>query len=223
VTACKSTALIGRMVVPVMVVTFTRSVTFTRRGDVWTGENPVVCGFVPLQGSGTGWDQQAQLGGGTVHLNVEGGPALDVNALDRALAGDRTETWTGTDTLNMHLAVTDDRAGNIWTSPGCDLVKMAIPPSSPDAGFCQMRPRRLVRDAVWLMRVRAVAELWCSWLCGIAGFRGGTGGRKLGWLLVQLAGGCGGAGVRVAGYRYDDAASGADVQRLPGRQGQLSR
>jgi protein-L-isoaspartate(D-aspartate) O-methyltransferase len=123
----------GRMVIPVMVATFTRSVTFTRTGDVWTGENPVVCGFVMLQGAGSGWDQQPHIGGGAVHLNVEGGPAVDAGALDRALAGGRTETWTGitidntvgTDTLNMHLATEDDRAGNIWASPGCDLVRMA--------------------------------------------------------------------------------------------------
>jgi len=123
----------GRMVVPVMVATFTRSVAFTRRGDRWDGENPVVCGFVKLQGAGAGWDQQPHLGGGTVHLNVEGGPDLDEDALDQALAGDRAEVWTGviignadaSDTLNMHLAVTDTRAGNIWASPGCALVQMA--------------------------------------------------------------------------------------------------
>jgi protein-L-isoaspartate(D-aspartate) O-methyltransferase len=40
----------GRIVVPVMIATFSRSVTFTRTGDVWTGDNPVVCGFVMLQG-----------------------------------------------------------------------------------------------------------------------------------------------------------------------------
>jgi protein-L-isoaspartate(D-aspartate) O-methyltransferase len=40
----------GRLVVPLIVATYTRSVTFTRHGDRWDGENPVVCGFVPPAG-----------------------------------------------------------------------------------------------------------------------------------------------------------------------------
>jgi protein-L-isoaspartate(D-aspartate) O-methyltransferase len=123
----------GRMVVPVIVATYTRSVTFTRHGDRWDGENPFVCGFVTLQGAGGGYEQRAHLGGQTVHLSVEGGPALDHAALDQALADARIETWTGvtiddhvgSDTLNMHLAVSDDRAGNIWKDPDSDLVTLA--------------------------------------------------------------------------------------------------
>lgn len=85
----------GRMVVPIIVATHTRSVTFTRRGNRWDGTNPVVCGFVTMQGAGYGYDQNVHLGGQKVHVSVEGGPALDHDALERALAGAMKEAWTG--------------------------------------------------------------------------------------------------------------------------------
>jgi protein-L-isoaspartate(D-aspartate) O-methyltransferase len=123
----------GRMVVPVIVATYTRSVTFTRHADQWDGANPVVYGFVTLQGTGAGYEQRAHIGGGTVHLSVEGGEALDPGALEQALAGARTEIWTGVavadtepfDTLNMHLATSDQRAGTIWKAAGSELVTPA--------------------------------------------------------------------------------------------------
>jgi protein-L-isoaspartate(D-aspartate) O-methyltransferase len=120
----------GRMVVPIMVASSTRSVTFVRRGDQWDGGEPVVCGFVPLQGAGTGYDQDAWIGGRTVHLTTEGGPILDQAALDMALSGERTETWTGITSadlagffdINLHLAITDARAGLIRREPDTDLI-----------------------------------------------------------------------------------------------------
>jgi protein-L-isoaspartate(D-aspartate) O-methyltransferase len=134
----------GRMVVPLIVATCTRLVTFTRHGDRWDGQNPVVCGFVTLQGAGAGYEQRAHIGGGTVHLSTEGSAILDPSALEQALAGDRTELWTGVtvgdaepfDTLNLHLATSDDRAGTTWKTLGSELVTPAAhwftpPRSSP--------------------------------------------------------------------------------------------
>jgi protein-L-isoaspartate(D-aspartate) O-methyltransferase len=68
-----------------------------------------------------------------VHLSVEGDETLDCGALDQALAGDRTEIWTGVtvadtepfDTLNMHLASADEHAGTIWKAAGSELVTPA--------------------------------------------------------------------------------------------------
>jgi protein-L-isoaspartate(D-aspartate) O-methyltransferase len=92
-----------------------------------------VCGFVTLQGADTGWEQRAHSGDRTVHLSIEGGPSLDHGLLGQALAGARAETWTGvtiddgagSDTLNMHLAASDSRAGNICKDPESNLVALA--------------------------------------------------------------------------------------------------
>jgi protein-L-isoaspartate(D-aspartate) O-methyltransferase len=85
-----------------------------------------------MQGAGTGYEQRVTLAG-EVHLAVESGPALSQDALSRALAGPRTEIWSGVtvnngeshDTLNLHLATVEDRAGTIWKEPDSDLVTPA--------------------------------------------------------------------------------------------------
>jgi protein-L-isoaspartate(D-aspartate) O-methyltransferase len=122
----------GRLVVPLIVATYTRSVTFTRHGDRWDGDNPIVCGFIASTGACTGYQQQVTLAG-KVHLAVEGGPALRQDGLSEALAGSRAEAWTavtledftGFFTLNLYLATTEDRAGMIWQEDGSDLAKPA--------------------------------------------------------------------------------------------------
>lgn len=122
----------GRMVVPIIVATHTRSVVFTRHGDRWDGENPVVCGFISSKGACTGYEQRVTLTG-RVHLAVEGGAALSEDALGRALETDRDEVWTsvtsddwkGFFSLNLYLAIADDRAGMVWNEPGSELVKTA--------------------------------------------------------------------------------------------------
>lgn len=61
-------------------------------------------------------------------MMIEGGPALDV----QALAGERAEAWTGVtvafDTLNLRIAAVDDRFGMIWAAPdkGGDVVELAV-------------------------------------------------------------------------------------------------
>ncbi|MEU9835904.1 methyltransferase, FxLD system [Streptosporangium sp. NPDC048047] len=126
----------GRMVVPLRFSTISRSFTFVRDGDHFVGENPTVCGFVAVQGAGALPDQEALLADGAVRLTLEEGPALDVAALDRALASERVELWTGVtisrgepfDSMHLWIATVDDRFGMIWQDPerGCGLPLLAM-------------------------------------------------------------------------------------------------
>ncbi|MEV5704782.1 methyltransferase, FxLD system [Actinoallomurus sp. NPDC052274] len=126
----------GRMVVPLRFASITRSLTFMRDGDRLIGQNPTVCGFVPIQGAGAHAEQEAVLAGGAVKLTIDGGPALDTAALDRALAGARTELWTTVtvgngepfDTLHLWLATVTNTFGWIWPNPDHDrdLISPAI-------------------------------------------------------------------------------------------------
>ncbi|MFB9833621.1 methyltransferase, FxLD system [Actinoallomurus acaciae] len=124
----------GRMVVPLIFATITRSMTFVRKGDCFVGLDPTVCGFVSMQGAGAHPDQEAILADGAVRLSIEDGPELDAAALGRALVDPRTELWTRVtvgggepfETLNLWLATVDDRFGMIWGDPDCDLIRLAV-------------------------------------------------------------------------------------------------
>ncbi|GAA4507974.1 hypothetical protein GCM10023191_067170 [Actinoallomurus oryzae] len=126
----------GRMVVPLCFASITRSITFVREGDRFIGHDPTVCGFVPIQGAGAHAEQAAVLAEGAVKLTIDGGPALDIAALDRALTDIRTELWTTVtvgsgkpfDTLHLWLATVTDAFGWIWPNPDCDcdLISPAV-------------------------------------------------------------------------------------------------
>ncbi|MGW4471704.1 methyltransferase, FxLD system [Nonomuraea sp. NPDC004354] len=112
----------GRMVVPLVFGTITRSITFVREGDGFVGLDPTVCGFVAMQGAGVHPHQEAVVADGGVRLTIEGGPELDVGALDRALTSSRVEAWTGVtvrrgesfDSLNLWIVTMDESFGMIW-------------------------------------------------------------------------------------------------------------
>ncbi|WP_211369903.1 hypothetical protein [Nonomuraea turkmeniaca] len=75
------------MIVPLRFDGLTRSFTFVRDGDHFAGLDPVMCGFIPIQGAGAHHEQMAALAGGTVNLLIDAGPALDVAALFAFFAG----------------------------------------------------------------------------------------------------------------------------------------
>ncbi|MFC5828080.1 methyltransferase, FxLD system [Nonomuraea insulae] len=125
----------GRLVVPLIFKSTTRSITFVQEGDRLVGHDPTVCGFVPLQGEGAHRSQEAELAGGAVSLTIDGGAELDEAALNRALEADRTELWTGVtvdshesfETLNLWIVTEDDLFGHIYRDPAseCALVRTA--------------------------------------------------------------------------------------------------
>ncbi|MEV4079456.1 methyltransferase, FxLD system [Nonomuraea fuscirosea] len=126
----------GRMVVPLRFSTISRSFTFIRDGDHFLGLNPTVCGFVPCQGAGKLPDQEPVLADGAVRLTLESDLVLDGVALGQALAGDRTELWTGVtvgrgqpfDSMHLWIATVDDRFGMFWRDPDrdCGLIRPAM-------------------------------------------------------------------------------------------------
>ncbi|MEU7004779.1 hypothetical protein [Nonomuraea sp. NPDC046570] len=83
-----------------------------------------------MQGAEALPDQEVLLADGAVRLTLEEGPTLDVTALDLALIGDRTESWTGVtvgrgepfDSMHVWIATVDDRFGMIWHDRDRDCV-----------------------------------------------------------------------------------------------------
>ncbi|MFE7625248.1 methyltransferase, FxLD system [Streptomyces sp. NPDC057509] len=104
----------GRLVVPLDVAGYTRSVALVRRGDVLVAEHWTYCGFVRDRGGAARAVPAAVLAGGAVTARWEGGVAGDVPALDEALRGRRHELATGVvvpgrysfETLQLYAATT---------------------------------------------------------------------------------------------------------------------
>ncbi|MFJ7997554.1 methyltransferase, FxLD system [Streptomyces sp. NPDC096310] len=103
----------GRLVVPLRVNGLTRTYGFARNGDHLVATSAHVCGFVPVQGSGSHLQQVMQLPGDPgVTLRFDEGPPADPSLLDGVLDTPRVETWTGVTvasqepigTLQMFLA-----------------------------------------------------------------------------------------------------------------------
>jgi protein-L-isoaspartate(D-aspartate) O-methyltransferase len=88
----------GTIVVPLRMNGITRSIAFRREGDHLVSTSAEVCGFVPMQGSGT-HDERIFLlpdaHGHNVKLRFDGDVPQDISLLDGALATERTEAWSG--------------------------------------------------------------------------------------------------------------------------------
>ncbi|WP_217231300.1 methyltransferase, FxLD system [Streptomyces anulatus] len=85
----------GRLVVPLDVGGYTRSITLVRRGDVLHGLNWTYCGFVRDRGGAARAVPTAALAGGEVTVRWELGTAGDTSGLEEALRGKRYELSTG--------------------------------------------------------------------------------------------------------------------------------
>ncbi|MEU4233277.1 methyltransferase, FxLD system [Nonomuraea sp. NPDC026600] len=163
----------GRMIVPLRFSTISRSFTFVRDGDHFLGLNPTVCGFVPVQGAGKLPDQEPVLANGAVRLTLENGSPLDVAGLEQALAGDRTELWTGVtagrgepfDSMHLWIATVDDRFGMFWQDPDrdCGIPRPAM------RWYC---PMLITRDSFAYLTIRtprngeAAEQRWEFGTCG---------------------------------------------------------
>ncbi|WP_078990775.1 methyltransferase, FxLD system [Streptomyces sp. XY413] len=85
----------GRLVTPLTVCGTTRSVAFKRDGDGLLSLSYRLCSFVPMQGEGAAPDRKIMLRDGVALQTDDPQVPLDAKALDRALAGDRLERWSG--------------------------------------------------------------------------------------------------------------------------------
>lgn len=85
----------GRLVVPLDVGGYTRSITLVRRGDVLRAEHWTYCGFVRDRGAAARNVPTTTLADGEVTVRWELGTAGDTSGLDKALRGTRHELSTG--------------------------------------------------------------------------------------------------------------------------------
>lgn len=104
----------GRLVVPLEMGGYTRSVALVRRGDVMAAEHWTYCGFVRDRGAAARTVRAVALAGGAVMARWESGVPGDVPALDEAMRGTRHELATGVvvpgmysfETLQLYAATT---------------------------------------------------------------------------------------------------------------------
>lgn len=85
----------ARLVVPLEIGGYTRSLTLVRRGSVLDCEHWTYCGFVRDRGAAARTAPTADLAGGEITVRWEDGEPGDVSGLDEALRGPRHELSTG--------------------------------------------------------------------------------------------------------------------------------
>ncbi|MFH8884445.1 methyltransferase, FxLD system [Streptomyces californicus] len=120
----------GRLVVPLDVGGYTRSITLVRRGDVLHAEHWTYCGFVRDRGAAARAVPTATFAGGEVTVRWELGTAGNTAGMEKALAGERYELSTGLvvagqfnfETLQLFAATTLDGFCRLSVAPGSELV-----------------------------------------------------------------------------------------------------
>ncbi|MGW2639853.1 hypothetical protein [Streptomyces sp. NPDC001348] len=104
----------GRLVVPLEVGGYTRSVTFVRHGDALRAVHWTYCGFVRDRGAAARTAPTVSLAGGAVTVRWEDGAPGTTSGLEEALCGPRHELATGVvlpgqysfETLQLYAATT---------------------------------------------------------------------------------------------------------------------
>lgn len=120
----------GRLVVPLDIGGYTRSITLVRRGDVLHAEHWTYCGFVRDRGVAARTVPTTVLADGEVTVRWELGTAGDTTGLADALSGERYELSTGLvvagqfnfETLQLFAATTLDGFCRLSVAPGSELV-----------------------------------------------------------------------------------------------------
>ncbi|RPK42941.1 methyltransferase, FxLD system [Streptomyces sp. NBC_01696] len=120
----------GRLVVPLEMRGYTRSVALVRRGDVMVAEHWTYCGFVRDRGSAARTVPSVALAGGAVTARCESGVPGDVPGLGENLRGARHEVATGVvvpgmysfETLQLYVATTQQGFCRLTGSKDSALV-----------------------------------------------------------------------------------------------------
>lgn len=120
----------GRLVVPLDVGGYTRSITLVRRGDVLHAEHWTYCGFVRDRGAAARTVPTAVLAGGEVTVRWELGTEGDTSGLEEALSDERYELSTGLvvagqfnfETLQLFAATTLPGFCRLSVPPGSEVV-----------------------------------------------------------------------------------------------------
>ncbi|MXG30232.1 methyltransferase, FxLD system [Streptomyces sp. YIM 132580] len=120
----------GRLVVPLDVGGYTRSITLVRRGDVLHAEHWTYCGFVRDRGAAARAVPTADLAGGEVTVRWELGTEGDTTGLEDAFSDERYELSTGLvvagqfnfETLQLFAATTLPGFCRLSVPVGSELV-----------------------------------------------------------------------------------------------------
>ncbi|WP_406840750.1 methyltransferase, FxLD system [Streptomyces sp. AHU1] len=145
----------ARLVVPLEMGGYTRSLTLVRRGDVLHCEHWTYCGFVRDRGAAAHTAPAVRLADGDVTVRWEDGTPGDTAGLDEALRGPRHERSTGLvvrgifnfETLQVYAATTLPGFCRLTASKGSTLVAQQDAAAILANGSLAYLTYRKVKDA----------------------------------------------------------------------------
>jgi protein-L-isoaspartate(D-aspartate) O-methyltransferase len=120
----------ARLVVPLVIGGYTRSITLARHGDTLDAEHWTYCGFVRDRGAAARTAPSVVLAGGEVTVRWEDGAPGHAGGLEEALRGPRLELGTGVvlpgqttfETLQIYAATTLPGFCRLTAAEGSQLV-----------------------------------------------------------------------------------------------------
>ncbi|MEV7157042.1 methyltransferase, FxLD system [Streptomyces misionensis] len=145
----------ARLVVPLEMGGYTRSLTLVRRGDVLYCEHWTYCGFVRDRGAAARTAPTVRLAGGEVTVRWEDGEPGDITGLEEALHGPRHELTTGLvvqgvfnfETLQIYAATTLPGFCRLTAREGSALVAQQDAAAMLVDGSLAYLTHRKVKDA----------------------------------------------------------------------------
>ncbi|MFE5096718.1 methyltransferase, FxLD system [Streptomyces sp. NPDC056638] len=145
----------ARLVVPLEMGGYTRSLTLVRRGDVLHCEHWTYCGFVRDRGAAARTAPSVHLAGGEVTVRWEDGDPGDAAGLEEALRGPRHELTTGLvvrgtfnfETLQVYAASTLPGFCRLAAPAGSTLVAQQDAAAMLVDGSLAYMTHRKVKDA----------------------------------------------------------------------------
>ncbi|MGY3061158.1 methyltransferase of FxLD system [Streptomyces sp. TE3672] len=145
----------ARLVVPLEMGGYTRSLTLVRRVDVLHAEHWTYCGFVRDRGAAARTAPAIPLAGGEVTVRWEDGPPGDTAGLDEALRGPRHELTTGLvvrgtfnfETLQVYAATTLPGFCRLTAPEGATPVAQQDAAAMLGDGSLAYLTHRVVEDA----------------------------------------------------------------------------
>ncbi|MEU5612884.1 methyltransferase, FxLD system [Streptomyces sparsogenes] len=145
----------ARLVVPLEMGGYTRSLTLVRRGDVLYCEHWTYCGFVRDRGAAARATPAVPLADGEVTVRWEDGEPGDTSGLEKALRGARRELTTGLvvrgifnfETLQIYAATTLPGFCRLATPAGSALVAQQDAAAMLSDGSLAYLTHRKVKDA----------------------------------------------------------------------------
>ncbi|MGH3912889.1 MAG: methyltransferase, FxLD system [Pseudonocardiaceae bacterium] len=111
----------GRLVVPLRTKGLTRSWALERSGGYLMSRDHMMCGFVPMQGTGEHRGRSVSLHGDEVGLWVDEGQQVDTAALGEVLSTPRAHAWSGV-TIRKREPFSDQDLWLATTLPGFCLL-----------------------------------------------------------------------------------------------------